>query len=482
MNTTPTKNVVVRYPPSPTGFMHIGTLRTLLYNYLFAKRHNGKIILRIEDTDQARKVDGALESLQEMIAWAGIPYDEGPVFQSQRVHDGVYQQYAKKLLANNHAYYCFCTPERLDEMRKQQQKNKQPPMYDRKCCALTEDVIAKNLAEGVPHVIRLKVPRGEELTIHDVIRGDIVIHTDTVDDQVLIKSDGFPTYHLASVVDDHEMGITHVIRGEEWVTSTPKHLLLYRAFGWDAPVFAHLPLLLNADGKKKLSKRQGDVAVEDFINKGYLKDAIINFVALLGWNPGGGSTQEIFSMEELMEKFRLKKVHTSGAVVDMKRLNWMNAQYIKKMSIAELYDVARPFFHKNYPEVSDTALIKRVLCVEQDRLERLDQVGKENPFFFDDVAPTKELLRWKDNTDEETTQALVKAKDVLEKIDTDLWTRQHLTKILMDTAGDKRGDFLWPLRAALTGTERSPGPMDCAWVLGKDKTLSRIQYAIDVMA
>ncbi len=477
---TENKEVVVRYAPSPTGLMHIGTLRTILYNYLFAKQNNGTILLRIEDTDQSRKVDGAVESLENLITWAGIPYDKGPIFQSKRVKEGIYNKYIDKLLNNGDAYYCFCSSKRLDEMRKQQILEKKPPMYDRKCFYLQKSEVQKRIDDGEKYVIRFLIPKNKNIEIKDIVRGKIVINTNTIDDQILLKSDGFPTYHLASVVDDHEMKVTHAIRGEEWVTSTPKHILLYNAFKWKVPKFAHLPLLLNADGKKKLSKRQGDVAVEDFIAKGYLKDAIINFVVLLGWNPGCGSTKEIFNLEELIEKFNLSKVHKSGAAVDIKRLDWMNAQYIKNMNIDELIKFALPYFKENFPNVTDNKFIKKVLTVEQDRLERFTQVGLENPFFFESVSVNKELLKWKGADDSETKSQLEKAMQILTSITDSHWTRKNLTEILMTAAGDKKGDFLWPIRAALTGEKYSPSPMDCAWVIGKEKSLDRIKKAIQI--
>lgn len=476
---TTTATIRTRYAPSPTGYMHIGTLRTVLYSYLFAKHSDGEIVLRIEDTDQSRKVDGAVKNLESMLSWAQITYDEGPFYQSQRLE--LYKQHVDLLLKNKFAYHCFCTSERLDQMRKEQQAAKKPPMYDRTCCTLSDDEIENRIGQGEKYVIRMRVPHGEDVMVEDIVRGKVSFSTNTIDDQVLMKSDGFPTYHLANVVDDHDMKITHVIRGEEWLSSTPKHILLYRAFGWDVPVFAHLPLLLNLD-KSKLSKRQGDVSVEDYIAKGYLKDAIINFVALLGWNPGKGSTEEIFTMKELQEQFDLAKVHKAGAVVDSKRLNWMNAQYIKKMSLDELLVQTMPFLEKKdfyNAQKNDADFVGRVLAVEQERLETLDGVGEENQFFFNNIDVDRELLRWKDNSDKETLIVLKKAQTLLESLDEKDWNRENLEKVLMDAAGDKRGDFLWPLRAALTGQKRSPSPFDCAWVLGSKETLTRIETAIN---
>jgi len=476
------KKIRVRFAPSPTGFMHIGNFRSALYDYLFAKKHKGVFILRIEDTDRKRFMEGSLESLLKILQWAGLKYEGEPYVQSE--HLDVYKKYAEQLVANGKAYYCFCEPQRLEEMREKQQQDKQPPMYDRYCVTnISVEDINQKLKENCPGVIRLKVPRGEEIVFEDAVRGKVTFNTDTIDDQVLLKSDGFPTYHLANVVDDHLMEISHVIRGEEWLPSTPKHILIYKAFGWEVPVFAHLPLLLNAD-KSKLSKRQGDVAVEDYIAKGYLKEAIINFVALLGWNPGEGSVQELFSMDELIEKFDLSHVHKAGAVFDLKKLDWINNQYIKKLSIGDLYSQALPFFEQKewFAQLSDekksAAYLKKVLAVEQERLNMLDEVGEGNPHFFQDVDYAKEFLVWKSMTRDELKESLEKSLQTLGSIAEEEWTRENLEKNLLETAGDKRGDLLWPLRVALTGAQKSPSPFECAWVLGKKETLKRINDAI----
>ncbi len=328
------ETVRVRFAPSPTGYLHIGGLRTALYNYLFAKNNNGKFILRIEDTDRNRYVEGAVENLISTLNWIGLKYDEGPdakgefgpYMQSQRLD--IYKKYANDLLENGKAYCCFCTPERLQELREEQQRQKLPQAkYDKHCLNLTKDEIKEKLESGIPHVIRLNVPADQKVTFDDVIRERVEFDTSNIDDQVLIKSDGFPTYHLANVVDDHLMKITHVIRGEEWLSSTPKHILLYDFFEWEKPVFAHLPLLLNPD-RSKLSKRQGDVAVEDYQSKGYLKETLINFVALLGWN--AGDDKEFYYLDELVEKFSLERVNKAGAVFDLQKLNWLNAEHLRK--------------------------------------------------------------------------------------------------------------------------------------------------------
>jgi len=473
----------VRFAPSPTGFLHVGGFRTALYNFLFARKNKGAFILRIEDTDKKRLVPGAKENLLKTLDWAGLSFDEGPFIQSERLE--IYQKYAHDLVKNGQAYYCFCEPARLEKLKEGQRAKKQAPMYDRYCLRnVSEDEINKNLKNNCSFTIRLKIPENKKIEFTDLIRGKVSIDTSTIDDQVLLKSDGFPTYHLANVVDDHLMEITHVIRGEEWLPSTPKHILLYQAFGWDIPAYAHLPLLLNTD-RSKLSKRQGDVAVEDYIKKGYLKEAIINFVALLGWNPGEGSTQEIFSIEDLIEKFDLKHVHKSGAVFDLQKLDWLNSLYIKKLSLQKLYEKSLDFFQqKNFyqnatKEKKSEEYLKKVLAIEHDRLNNLSEVGEYNKFFFQDIDYPKELLKWKSMNDYNLKKSLEQSKEVLEKIAEKDWTKELLEKTLLESAGDKRGDLLWPLRAALTGEKKSPPPFEVLWVLGKDESLKRLNFALN---
>ncbi len=492
-------NVRVRFAPSPTGFLHVGSLRTALYNYLFAKKQGGTYVLRVEDTDQKRYVEGSMESLIRSLDSMFVGADEGVVLENDAVIERgahgpyeqskrlpLYREYVDKLLANKQAYYCFCTHERLEELRNEQSKNKQAPKYDKRCLALTMIERAAKTHEGAPFVVRLNVnPERGAVVFQDMVRGKVSIHTKDVDDQVLMKSDGFPTYHLANVVDDHLMQITHVIRGEEWLPSTPKHVLLYEAFGWEAPQFAHLPLLLNAD-KSKLSKRQGDVAVEDYLKKGYLKEALLNFVALLGWNPGKGSTREIFSLDELVEAFDFAQIHKGGAVFDLKKLDWMNGEYLKKLSVDELYTRALEFgqFQNEFFATVGEALksetyLKRVLTVERDRLARLTDIGLHNPFFFVLGEYEAKMLNWKDNDASMTRASLEQAEKLLENFDDATWSTLTLVEEkLLAEAGDKRGDFLWPLRVALTGAERSPSPGQVAWVLGKAESLARLKQAI----
>lgn len=489
----------VRFAPSPTGYMHVGNFRTALYSYLFAKKNNGDFILRIEDTDQKRYVQDALEKLINILNWAGFDYSEGvyiengkvvqrgkygPYIQSERLD--IYKKYAEELVKSGHAYYCFCTPERLENMRKGQLANKQAPMYDRTCLKLPKEEIEQKIKNGEPYVIRQKIITEGFTEFDDLIRGKVKIKNELLDDQILLKSDGYPTYNFANVVDDHLMEITHVMRGEEYISSTPKYIQLYQNFGWNEPKISHLPLILNPD-KSKLSKRQGDVAVEDYIQKGYLKEAIINFVALLGWNPGEGSTQEIFTINELMEKFDFDHVHKAGAIFDIKKLEWLNSQYIKSLSINELYKKSLEFFqqkdfYKNAStEKKSEEYLKKVLTIEQERLNKLSEVGENNKFFFQDIEYDKELLRWKDMDDIALKDSLRKSKEILEKIKENEWTKEILEKELLEAAGEKRGDLLWPLRFALTGEQKSPSPFEVAWVLGKHSCLERIGYALNLI-
>lgn len=502
------KEIRVRFAPSPTGELHIGALRTALSDFLYARKNNGKFILRIEDTDQARLVEGAVERFLEMLNWAGVIPDEGvvldengkvtqkgkygPYIQSERLD--IYKKYVKQLIDEGKAYYCFCTAERLDEMRKGQQVRKEAPKYDRKCSNLSKEEVEEKLKKGEKYVVRFKIPEGKTF-FNDLVYGKIEVENSTVDDQIILKSDGFPTYHFAVVVDDYSMKISHVFRGSEWIASTPKHILLYKAFGWEEfmPEFAHMPNILGKDGKKKLSKREGSVSVQDFKNQGYPAQAIINFIALLGWNPK--TQQEIFTMDEIIAQYDIKKVNKSGAVFDVKRLDWISVQHIKRMNIDELYEEVLPFLeeknfykswsmeHKVWSSKEKENYIKKVLTIEKDRLEKFDQVGENNQFFFSDkIEISPDDLRWKDSSDDDTKNNLQKAVEVLESISEEEWILENIEKKMLDTAGDKRGDLLFPLRAALTGQKKSPSPFEVAWVLGKNESTKRIRSAINNFA
>ena len=519
------EKVRVRFAPSPTGFQHIGGLRTALYNFLFAQKEEGVFILRIEDTDQKRFVEGSVENTIAFLENFGIAPQEGPKLQKDFsndppsltypgiVHHGnfapyiqsegltSYQKTAELLVKENKAYYCFCTAERLALLHDEQSKAKQAPQYDRFCRHLSLDEIIVRRDKGEAAVIRFAIPdnRGA-IEAHDLIHGTVVFQAETLDDFIILKSDGYPTYHLAHIVDDHRMEISHVLRAVEWLPSLPKHILLYEALGWPLPLIGHLPTILGSDGKKKLSKRDGDVSVEYFEKAGYLREALINFVALLGWNPGKGSMKEIFSLEELVEAFDFAQIHKAGAVFDVKKLDWMNATYIKKLSIDELYKKAIAFgllkneFFIGLPaEKKSEAFLKKVLTVEHDRLVRLSDIGVQNPFFFmDELTYDTKLLHWKGNDMTMTLASLKQAEEFLTNLNQDIWNDlKKLDEILLVEAGDYaesiggveagrgRGDLLWPLRMALTGAERSPSPAQVAWVLGRTESLTRLRQALE---
>jgi nondiscriminating glutamyl-tRNA synthetase len=464
-----TDEVRVRFAPSPTGYLHLGSLRTALFNFLFARHNNGKFILRIEDTDQTRKIEGASESLIKILKYLGLNYDEGPdvggeygpYIQSMRTE--IYRQHCEQLVKNGFAYYAFETPEELEEMRRLQKLEGRQTMYDRRARYLSEEEVQRNLESGKPYVIRLKVPLNEEIRFHDLIRGNVKFETNFIDDQILLKSDGFPTYHLANVVDDHLMKITHIIRGEEWITSVPKHILLYRAFGWEVPMMAHVPLILNAD-KTKLSKRQGDVATEDYLKKGYLKEALINFIALLGWNPGEGENREIFSLDELIKLFNIEKVNSSGAVFNIEKLNWMNSEYIKSYDTEKLAEMIKPYFISAGYDVSDELKLIRVVTAIKDHIQRLDEAPEHAKIFYTDAIISDEF--------EQVFNVLT---EKLKQIDYITETNfKPLLSEVCDVTG-VRGKYLFlPVRLVLTGKEHGPELGIIAWVFGKEELLKRL--------
>ena len=474
------KQVRVRFAPSPTGYLHVGGLRTALYNFLFAKHHGGKFILRIEDTDQTRKVEGAFENLIETLKWSGVEYDEGPdkdggfgpYIQSQRLE--LYRQHAKTLVGFDKAYYCFCTSERLDEVRQKQLALKQTPSYDRHCRNLSFAEAEHRVVAGERYVIRMKVPLDGEITFEDVIRGKVTITHKMLDDQVLIKSDGFPTYHLAVVVDDHFMGITHIIRGEEWLSSVPKHILLYQYFGWEVPVLVHLPLLLNSD-KSKLSKRQGDVAVEDYRAKGYLKEAIVNFIAFLGWNPG--DEREIFFLEQLIQEFSLERVGKSGAVFNVDKLNWLNQQHIKIKSNEELARLIKPHIQKEgWTNIEDQYLLK-VIGLMKERLTFPQDFIEMSRYFFLDPKSFDEA-GFKKNWESESGERLKLFADRLEVLPE--YIHESIEVALRKLSEElliKPSKLIHPVRLALSGRTIGPGLFEMMELLGKETVIRRLLYA-----
>lgn len=493
------KDVRVRFPPSPTGLLHIGGLRTALYNYLFARRHQGVFVLRIEDTDRARMVDGGAENIIRTLDRSGILHDEGPFIQDGEIVDRgnlgpytqsqrlpIYAEHLEMLLNGGFAYRCDCSSERLDEVRKEQQKAKLPTGYDRHCRE------RKDIDASAPHAVRFAMPREGESTYTDIIRDEVKIKNALVDDFVLMKTDGYPTYHLASVVDDHLMKISHVIRGEEWISSMPKHLSLYNAFGWEIPEFAHLPLLLNPD-RSKLSKRQGDVAAEDFLDKGYLAEALVNFVALLGWNPE--ADREIYTLKELIDAFDLSKVNSAGGVFNREKLDWMNGKYLRALSPEEFAEKAAPFLvnaqlltreedgwvSASTGEHLDAAALGKILAPEQGRVKTLGELPEAVAFMFTEKLDyDSTMLIWKKSDKAETLSRIEGLLDEIDSIEEGVWNEKALEEHLMTWIKEKgwsNGDTLWPLRVALSGSERSPGPFELMAILGKMKVVERLEDA-----
>jgi nondiscriminating glutamyl-tRNA synthetase len=470
-------DIRVRFAPSPTGFLHVGGLRTALYNHLFARHLGGSTILRIEDTDRSRYVEGAVENLLDTLEWAGISFDEGPrnggpygpYIQSERSE--LYRQHVDQLLTEGKAYRCFCTPEELERSRRTQMEAKQDHSYDRSCRSLSESEVHEKLGLGLACTVRLKVPLIGNLHFTDRVRGDITVAYDVIDDQVLLKSDGFPTYHLANVVDDHHMRVTHVIRGEEWLPSTPKHLLLYEYFGWGAPQFAHLPLLLNQD-RSKLSKRQGDVAVEDYRAKGYLPEALINFVALLGWNPG--DDRELFTLRELEQEFTLERVSKAGAVFDLDKLNWFNAQYLRSLPAETVLAICLPWFAEAGIDTKDTArctaittLLISYLSLPSDIAPLLTPFSP-SPIVIDEEEHL-ELLR--SDVSRQVLGAFIEKAGVPGE-----WSAASIKAMISDIqkeTGIKGKPLFMPIRIALTGTPHGPDLGATAEILGRDICIAR---------
>ncbi|MBT4209863.1 MAG: glutamate--tRNA ligase [Candidatus Komeilibacteria bacterium] len=470
------EKIRTRFAPSPTGYLHIGGLRTALFSYLWAKKNKGEFIIRIEDTDRERYIANADQELIDTLAKVGIVSDVEVKHQSDRL--SLYQKASDKLINNNQAYKCFCSPERLDKVREEQQKNKQVPKYDRHCLNLSKEEIDKNIQAGQKFVVRFKIPDDEIIVGQDAVYGKISIKGQDLDDFVILKSNKFPTYHLANVVDDHDMRISHVIRGEEWMPSFPKHILIYKALKYNLPTFVHLPLLLNPD-KSKLSKRQGDVAVEDYLKKGYLIESLINYVALLGWNPG--NDQEFFMINELIKEFSLEKINKAGAVFDITKLNWFNAEYIRKIieqndkRFEQLISNTEKFLGKNAHKA------KKVLRLFGSRIDNLADLGEDSKFLFDLPEYDKEMLIFKKSDFEKTKEGINLALGILGKIHHSEWDQDTINNSIKDIIAKRNlspGDIFWPLRVACSGLERSPSPGELLEFLGKEEALSRVKKAI----
>lgn len=474
--------------------LHIGGLRTALYNYLLARREGGTFILRVEDTDRERFVEGAEEDILEALSWTGLDYDEGPrvggrfepYYQSHRQE--IYERYARQLLEDGHAYYAFDSVEDLERMREQfAQGTDSVPKYDARTrrkmqnsLTLSSDEVQERLDSGAEYVIRLKVQQGDTIRFRDLIRDDVSFESEMVDDQVLIKSDGMPTYHLANVVDDHLMGVTHVVRGEEWLPSTPKHVLLYRFFGWDAPRFAHLPLILSPSGGK-LSKRNADqlgipVNVRQYREAGYEPEALVNFLAFLGWNPG--TEQEMFTLEELVEAFRIERVGSSGVQFNLDKLNWYNEQYIRQFSVAELTARAKPYFEAAGVE-ADEAYLKQVVELMQERITFVKDLPETCPYFFEDPTEYEEAgvkKRWK-------ADSAGLLRDYADRLDEDeTFSSESTEQILRDLAEERdagAGRIIHPTRLAISGVSQGPSLFHMMEVIGRTACVRRMRRTAD---
>ena len=476
--------VKTRFAPSPTGRMHVGNLRTALYAYLIAKHEGGKFMLRIEDTDQERFMEGALDIIYRTLAKTGLVHDEGPdkdggvgpYVQSERQAQGLYMKYAKKLIEQGDAYYCFCDKERLESL-KTEVAGKEITVYDKHCLHLSKEEIEANLAAGKPYVIRINMPTEGTTTFHDELYGDITVENNELDDMILIKSDGYPTYNFANVIDDHLMGITHVVRGNEYLSSAPKYNRLYEAFGWEIPKYIHCPLITNED-HQKLSKRCGHSSYEDLLDQGFLTEAIVNFVALLGWSPS--SDNEIFSLEELVKEFDYHRISKSPAVFDMVKLRWMNGEYMKKMDDEKFYEMALPYLKEVITRDLD---FHKIAAMVKTRIEVFPDI-KDHVDFFEKVPEyeTSMYVHKKMKTNEETSRQVLKEVQPLLEAQED-FSNDALFAMLSAYAkehGYKVGYVMWPIRTALSGKQMTPaGATEILEVLGKEESLVRIQAAIE---
>ena len=487
--------VRARIAPSPTGPMHIGTARTALFNYLFARQNKGKFVLRIEDTDKERSEQKWTDEIIEQLKWLEIKWDEGPDVggesgpykQSQRAD--IYKKYLEKLLEQKSAYYCFCNAEELEAKRQERLGRGVAPKYDGKCSHLSEEEVKNNLAKGLPCVIRFKI-KSKKVKFGDLVRGDVEFDAGLLGDMVIAKNLGAPLYHFAVVVDDFEMKISHVIRGEEHLPNTPRQILIQEALGFYQPAYAHLPLLLNPD-RSKLSKRQGDVALVDYREQGYLPEAIINFMVLLGWNPG--TEKEVFSLAQLEKEFSIERVQKAGAIFNSQRLDFINGYYIREKPIEKLTELCEPYLKKYgllvQGQVSKEKL-QKIVETSKTRMKKLSDIADLCDFFFEDkLVYEKEMLRWSKMSDKDIKGAFLLCDKILLELKT--WDIKKIEKVLLDGAVEfnkqkgypeqNRGFLLWPLRVALSGKKASPSPFEIADILGKEKTLKRIKEALKLL-
>ena len=478
--------VRTRFAPSPTGRMHVGNLRTALYTYLIAKHEDGDFILRIEDTDQERFQEGAVDIIYRTLEKTGLIHDEGPdkdggcgpYVQSERCKQGIYMKYAKQLIEQGDAYYCFCDKERLEGL-KQVVAGKEISVYDKHCLHLSKEEIQANLDAGKPYVIRINMPTEGTTTFHDVIYGDITVNNEELDDMILIKSDGFPTYNFANVIDDHLMGITHVVRGNEYLSSAPKYNRLYEAFGWEVPEYIHCPLITNEE-HKKLSKRSGHSSYEDLIEQGFLSEAVVNYVALLGWSPA--EDREIYSLPELVKAFDYRRINKSPAVFDVVKLKWMNGEYIKAMDPEKFYEMAKPYIQQTIHRDLD---LRKIAGMVQTRIEYFPDIAPLIDFFEEVPEYDPSMYRHKKmkTTEESSLTVMKEVLPVLEAQDN--YTNDALYERLLAFAqekGYKNGQVMWPIRTALSGKQMTPaGATEILEVLGKEESIRRIQNGIALL-
>ena len=481
------EKIRTRFAPSPTGRMHVGNLRTALYAYLIAKHENGDFLLRIEDTDQERQMEGAEGIIYRTLEKTGLIHDEGPdkdggygpYVQSERQKAGIYMEYAKKLVERGEAYYCFCTQERLDSLKKNV-NGEEIMVYDKHCLSLSKEEVEANLKAGMPFVIRQNNPREGSTTFHDEIYGDITVDNSELDDMVLIKSDGYPTYNFANVVDDHLMKITHVVRGNEYLSSSPKYNRLYEAFGWEVPVYVHCPTITNEE-HKKLSKRSGHSSFEDLIEQGFLTEAVVNFVALLGWSPS--DNQEFFTLEELVRAFDYHNISKSPAVFDMTKLRWMNGEYMKKMDFDRFYELAEPYLKAVIKKPLD---LKKIAAMVKTRIEVFPDIAPQIDFFEElpEYDPELYVHKKMKTTRESSLETLREVLPILEAQED--YSNDALYEALsryVTEKGVKTGFVMWPIRIAVSGKQMTPaGATEILEVLGKEESLKRIQKGIELLS
>lgn len=464
---TDNKIIRTRFAPSPTGELHIGGIRTALYCYALAHQAGGQFILRIEDTDQKRYVLDSEKRIMEDLKAFDLNWDEGPIFQTERLE--IYKKYIQELIDKGHAYYCFCTPDRLEKIREFQKANHQQPKYDKHCLNLSKEEIQKNLDNKIPYTIRLNIPINKTVSFTDLIRGPIKFNTNEIDDQVLIKTDGIPTYHFAAMVDDHLMNITHVFRGEEWLSSTPKHILLYQYFGWEMPQIGHLSVFLAEGGQKgKMSKRQGSTQARQFLAEGYLPEAILNFLMLLGWNPG--TDQEFFTLDEFVKVFDITKLNKKAVVFDRTKLAYFNGYYLRQKSDEQLFALFKKFLSK----ASDDQ-IKVLVPVLKERIVKLSDLPLQTKFLFEDVDYDKEILLKKGTDPKLAIDMLQKAKELINK---DFFNLSERILELIKNNNWNVGEFFMVFRVAICGTAFTPPVVECLPALGQEKTLQKINIAI----